>query len=535
MRDELNQSAVLAMYDVRGIQSYIFRTNEVREIIGASNIVDDIVIKALNSIRDVWSKEKGTDGSPKIDASKYLTDWQHEDASRFDKEPEIQMQVIFIGGGNAYVLFRTGEECGKWNRALGKYVLENTYSLQLAVAAVKKTESYKNDYAAIQEEMIRVKASMPAGRPAGALPFMQTDPMTGFPLHKLDENNKKYGAYLSEESLLKCKARQKEGGDENIHDNLVTEKGTESLLAVVHIDGNNMGNRIIEIMRGKNTYEEAAETIQTISRSIVDGFGEAYKKMCEYIDTDLKLKVKKASSKTRDILIRRIILAGDDITFICNARVAIPAVRQFFEVLSGKCLYYEQNKMNENQEKAEQVRITDLQRYALSACAGIAFCNSHFPFSDAYQVAEACCSSAKSVAKESTSRDGHGNIGNFLDFQMCTNVSAADLKKYRTKHYYKVGGGTLIRRPYYVGCKDQNKCSNINEVNQARSIENLIASVKEFKPLPRSQAKALREACAKGDTILDGYCDFLASRQKEPKTDRAFWYDALEIIDFYVE
>ena len=37
MRDELNQSAVLAMYDVRGIQSYIFRTNEVREIIGASN------------------------------------------------------------------------------------------------------------------------------------------------------------------------------------------------------------------------------------------------------------------------------------------------------------------------------------------------------------------------------------------------------------------------------------------------------------------------------------------------------------------
>ena len=34
----------LYMYDVRGIQDYIFRTNKVKEIIGASIIVEKVII-----------------------------------------------------------------------------------------------------------------------------------------------------------------------------------------------------------------------------------------------------------------------------------------------------------------------------------------------------------------------------------------------------------------------------------------------------------------------------------------------------------
>lgn len=48
------------------------------------------------------------------------------------------MQVLFIGGGNAYVLFRNGAECEKVNRFLAKYIMEQTYSLNLAVAVVEK-------------------------------------------------------------------------------------------------------------------------------------------------------------------------------------------------------------------------------------------------------------------------------------------------------------------------------------------------------------------------------------------------------------
>ena len=37
--------AWLYMYDVRGIQDYVFRTNKMKEIIGASLLVEDLIKK----------------------------------------------------------------------------------------------------------------------------------------------------------------------------------------------------------------------------------------------------------------------------------------------------------------------------------------------------------------------------------------------------------------------------------------------------------------------------------------------------------
>ena len=43
------------------------------------------------------------------------------------------------------VLFRTGKICEKVNRFLGKYLLEKTYSLNLAIAVIEKTDYYEDD------------------------------------------------------------------------------------------------------------------------------------------------------------------------------------------------------------------------------------------------------------------------------------------------------------------------------------------------------------------------------------------------------
>ena len=57
MKDELKMSPVLAMYDVRGIQRYIFSTNRVRDIIGASNLVENILQNGLDAA-SAFLKEK---------------------------------------------------------------------------------------------------------------------------------------------------------------------------------------------------------------------------------------------------------------------------------------------------------------------------------------------------------------------------------------------------------------------------------------------------------------------------------------------
>lgn len=202
---------VLAMYDIRGIQSYIFKTNAVKEIIGASKLVDDIIINGLKDyVKDCVSPE-GRD--------LYLVDWHNEGtADAFIKnDSKVLMQVMFVGGGNAYVLFRQGSICSSVNKYLGKYVLEKTYSLNVAIAVIEKTDSYTKDYAKINDQMRKIKARMPVSKPVGAFSFTATDSITGLPIvgRDLKSVEKKY---YCRESLLKRDAVD-EKNVEKIFDN----------------------------------------------------------------------------------------------------------------------------------------------------------------------------------------------------------------------------------------------------------------------------------------------------------------------------
>ena len=49
MKAELQEKEVLAMYDVRGIQGYIFKSNVAKEIIGASVLVEKIITEGLKA------------------------------------------------------------------------------------------------------------------------------------------------------------------------------------------------------------------------------------------------------------------------------------------------------------------------------------------------------------------------------------------------------------------------------------------------------------------------------------------------------
>lgn len=517
MREELKNKEVLAMYDVRGIQNYIFRTNRIKEIIGASVLVENIILNGFQSILEEMRLEK----------TKYMTDWEHDDAEAYLKDAEIQMQVLFIGGGNAFVLFRHGSECERFNKKLAKYVLEHTYSLQLSVSVVEKTESYAHDYAAINANMIEIKATMPSGKLMGAFPFMAVDSVTGFPL--VEESPYK-DEYVCRESLLKLKHYKKEENrKEDILDNLVKEKNDNSFLAMIHIDGNNMGKRIQKIMKGKEAYADAVKTMREISKNLKTSFEESFEIMGQYIDSR-KEEIKPGYDGS---MYRKLILAGDDITLICNAMVAIEAVKVFLQNVSEKIMY-EDEQLSEVENQKE---------YGLSACAGIAYFHSHFPFRSAYEVAEACCSSAKKRAKEAEHRAGgekEGNIGCYLDFQICNHIKTMNLKEHRIKNYQFAGQpGMMIYRPYFVSAKINEKLNDLNKRNAEYDIEQVfVKNLKCFqeKETGRSKMKQLRNAYALGMQEVEKTEVFLKSRKvKLPEeTKRETWYDALEMMDLCI-
>ena len=501
MRAELLDKQVLAMYDVRGIQSYIFKSNAAKEIVGASALVERIITEGLQEyIR--------TQGASK-DSCRYMTDWTKDNSKAFLENSEVEMQILFIGGGNAYVLFRHGKECEKVNHFLAKYLLDRTYSLNLAVAVVPKTDSYMEDYEAINNRLREIKASMPLNMPVGAMPFMAADSITGAPLTKKDVN----GNYYSTEAILKRAAFPKTE-DEKLFDNMVTEKGDNSTLAVFHIDGNSMGNTIRKEMEKTDGYEEAIAKMRELSLRISGNFRQTVDEMKAYMDS-LTPKIKETKDHK---LYREIIVAGDDITFVCNAKLAIPAVKFFLENISKKGEF--------------------------SACGGIAFFNSHFPFSDAYQVAEACCESAKKRAKQDTCKGNGSKIGNFLDYQICTNIRASELDTYRDRHY-TADGKPFIFRPYYVPFEED--MWNMNGKNDCYNISRLMYWLKYFAqggksqsaPMARSKAKKLRDTIPMGGAELDSEITFLESRGytglNAAKKEAPIWYDALEIMDWLIK
>jgi len=496
MMSEMNlqkNEPYLVMYDIRGIQNYIFKTNHAKEIVGASELVDSIIMNGLTAYIDTLEDSV---------RPYYMTDWRNDDETAFLNHEDIIMQLLFIGGGNAYVLFRNRDYCRLMNRFLGKYVLEQTYSLNLAVAMWKKTDSYAYDYKMINEEMRRIKAKMPNAKPIGALPFMQRDSIIGYPVSEI---RKKYG---NEENAYCTEAAHKrehfpKNESEQIFDNMVTLKGDNSSLAICHIDGNSMGIRILEEMKDKHLYADAIKAMRTLSLEITTAFRSTFEEMAAYI-IELSPKIKK---ETENKLYRELIVAGDDITFICNAKLARHAVEFFLKKIMEK---------------------------GFSACAGIAYFHSHFPFADAYQVAEACCDSAKKCAKNKEHLGENGTIGCYMDFQICTNVRAANLREYRDKHYL-VDGEWMIARPYYVPCeKDRQKLNSRNEKKNIINLKKALITFSDSDFIARNKAKKLRNIIPEGIQGIEAYLLFLESRNiklENPREQYRFWYDALEIID----
>lgn len=224
--EEDKTKTVIAMYDVRGIQKYIYRTPKVRNAIGASYIVENIIEDALKyAIESI--KNEQTDGAgnknPYVNI-KVKLEWydkgKEKDCICGYNEENNDVEVLFIGGGNAFVSYSSIDLCRNINQRMSKYTLVNSYSFQLAVAIHEKSDNYANDYKSLQEKMADTKADMAVAKPLGALPVMKTELKSGYPAVFIDKGdeifrltNEKKNEPKSYETVLKLRAYIKKKKD----------------------------------------------------------------------------------------------------------------------------------------------------------------------------------------------------------------------------------------------------------------------------------------------------------------------------------
>ncbi|MGN0362557.1 MAG: Cas10/Cmr2 second palm domain-containing protein, partial [Bilifractor sp.] len=405
---------------------------------------------------------------------------------------------------------------------------------------IDKSQDYRENYRRLQEEMSRVKAGMVVSHPIGAMPFMKVEAKTGYPVSARVPSCLPGEREIGTETMLKREAGTRierlTEHQRSILDNYVTEKGVDSILAVVHIDGNNMGMRIGELIRNDRTYESAISKMRQISHNI------RYANQLTFHQMEEKYN---AGHTENQYFVRPILVAGDDITYVCNGKIALDTVEYFCKRISEYDIYSDPSQAEDGQYWKENHK-----KNGMSVCAGIAFMSSHFPFYIAYDVAEECCKNAKDRAKKKENRDPagdeNGKIGNWVDFQICRNIHVTDFAGMRKHEYITRTGESLLRRPYFIPANDTDGTGKFALLDDSVSSFNRFKEdMAVFHPIPRTLLKELRNTYPRGRAAVTQIMQFWKSRgwelpagpYLEPENSRpvARYYDALELMDLYMD
>ena len=487
---------VLAMYDIRGKQEFIFRTNRIKEIVGASWLIRDLFKDYLypaaarlnDSGKGIYSYKSDENESGHRTAFS-------EKSFREHIEEGYLGEVIYEGGGNFILLFKNAKIFRDVTYAFTKELLRNIGTLRVTGTYIENVnfEDYKGDRIRLSERH-RINGAQESNiMPWSCLPIVQVDRKTSMPLvdksptaksptaksptanstaakspasnfydnekHSLESLSKlaKYHSEIERMKSDKYRASLTEmerkfyTSNENKLDHLVTEKGRDSRIAVLYIDGNNMGAKVQNIVEGKKTYEECVNALRSFSDDI----------QRIYVDDGIRRVMSSMKNDGRSY--RIIVSAGDEVNFIVNAHDAFDCARLYLGGL--------------------------MKEKDASACAGIAVFNSHAPYSDAYRIAEEACETGKKKMK-----DLKMNRACFVDYHFCQGAVGVSLERIRKEEC-----GEVISKPWLMYTTDKPSVYE-KKTTEWKDAERVIKILRVFG---RSNVKGLMQASLSSKVDLE--------------------------------
>lgn len=530
--------AVLTIYDITGIQDFIFGSNKLKENIGASYIVAELFEKYLPEF--IASKTE-----------KAYVHWKEQDEFYFLSDQAADAEIIYIGGGNAVVIYRDHNIRLRVNEELSKKVLQLTEGQLGVVSACIETDlsDFMQDRKILFEELKKSKNLT-----------SRTIPMLGIGITRqgitdnLPASVRENDDYISTPAYSKRQEAKKNSYNKYKFPLDLEELGQqegESHIAVVHIDGNNMGKKLEGILSSTPDYRTSVKLIREFSSKVDELYKDTFDKMLDEF-LGYYHNVKNAGLKDRIrfndgvIPVRPIVLNGDDVTFVCDGRLGINLAEIFLKKLP----------------KSLDIKGREM---AVSACAGISVVKTKFPFYRAYEIAEELCSSAKAKGKIIAENMG-AECASWLDFHISQSGITSSIEKIRQSDYVTPGMSkakdiqseandkliykqyNLLWRPWVLGdnAKDEYNWEKLRMIFREFNCSD------EESGWGRSSLKALRNAFIESEQSVMNVVKQKKSRKKElPVFTRQLehpfayrnetgtilnqtpYFDALEILDFY--
>lgn len=421
---------VLTAVDVLGIQRYVFASNKLRDVVAASNFVEDAS----------GENEKG-----------------------MLNEVEVPFDRLLTAGGEAYLLFSDMNEARKFARRYTRLLADRAPGMEVAVFHKEYEDgNLARAVSEIQTAVAESKTRRKPSVPVLGLSVTEKCAITGLPAVGVDEvEEKPLSADLVNRRSKKSEelsSRWKKaylGGNNGYEFPLELDKmgrtfEETSLIGIVHVDGNGVGKMMMDFVESHlgQDDEEFREEYKGASDSINRVAEDAMRKVVERVLGALHLEGKdvlvKGTVERLDfqldssdegetyLPLRPILLGGDDITFVCDGRIALDLAEAALDA-------FRESKVHDKQ---------------LYACAGVAIVAAHSPFDRAYSLAESLCRNAKALLREKDVK------GYALDWHVGETRPSSTLPEIRRRQYSSGSGDisyVLTCRPYIVEPEDERR------------------------------------------------------------------------------
>lgn len=353
---------------VQGIQSLIFQTNKLREIVGASELVEEI---CTTLFRDILGP--------------LYTDYDNTK----------KYGAILNAAGKIKYIFESRKECEDLVLKFPKIVSEFAPGITISQAVVK----FKNGkFAAAVEELenrLRTQRNKPMRSATMGMMGILQSRQTGLPVVMKNKRNEEYYDAGTRAKLYKDPSGERrrttlnlskkafgvsEICDKQIAYDIEDLTGKNDWIAIIHADGNGLGQIVQKIGTNAAEFKKFSENLDKVTTNAA---------VAAYNAVKGKLEDKVI------IPIRPVVLGGDDLTVICRADLALEYTKTFIEE-------FENGTKRELGEMIKQNNVFEIGnvRDRLTACAGIAYIKSSYPFYYGYELAEALCTRAKKDAKD---------------------------------------------------------------------------------------------------------------------------------------
>lgn len=431
--------AVVTGIDLLGIQRYVFASNRLRDVLAASWMVDHVVKREPDSLLQ-W----GMTGD----------------------------RVLLAAGGNAIVEFESLDEARTWTGRYTRWLQSEAPGLDVVVAhRPYDGRSLAWGLKALAVDLARAKLERRPSTPQLGLSVTAACSVTGLPANAVDRGE-----------LVSCRIARLRAQTEPARerwqrflpahldhapgwftdfpdelDRMGRTHGETSLVAVVHVDGNGVGRAIkgwldrclgqefgdeqvrVEYREWSRGIDELGEYVlqamtQRVASRILEEESEHGKKRCVVRGTPHEAGFPlrdEASGASRRVLlpVRPILAGGDDLTFVCDGRIAL-------DLAVAALQEFEANQIPHLGENGWDTTLT--------ACAGVALVKAHAPFHRSYHLAESLCTSAKRARLDSN-QQVQAETGCWLDWHVGSSRPAQAIEDIRRREYQ---GGNLVMRPY---------------------------------------------------------------------------------------